>query len=278
MRLSHHDPDRNPELRAKKAHLRRLIDEQWKNDIPDHHNGRLVKGTLRVSVSLGDGYQKWRYEYGNDPFYDYRTLLPNQIVWDVGDNRPDGTPTPWEDTRRFTHALWDALNYLGLRYWGALSGGKGTHTEVFLHHGISGDDRARIARIISAVADQFLTGQAMPIEGIEYDNLLITHREHSRVVREFGAVKAHPKTLWVDGPTRYTRLPESREAAYASLPATAPTAPASLPTNPDSERLLWQYRMENVGYGTCPKGPQCIPGPLSDLDWFNCCKDCKRLD
>lgn len=66
------------------------------------------------------------------PAYHLRAVLPNLICFDLGDNKADGTPAPWVETVMFTEAIWQACTNLGIPFHGGLSGGKGTHTEIWL--------------------------------------------------------------------------------------------------------------------------------------------------
>lgn len=61
-----------------------------------------------------------------------KAVLPNQIAFDLGDNQPDGTPTPWETTRAYADAIHAACTRLGIPFLSAPSGGKGWHVEVYL--------------------------------------------------------------------------------------------------------------------------------------------------
>lgn len=86
---------------------------------------------IRVGATLSGeeaqaGSTRWFMATGHTYVrYELRSVLPGQIVFDIGD---DGD---WLKARAETHALWTALNRLGIPYWGSPSGGKGIHTEVF---------------------------------------------------------------------------------------------------------------------------------------------------
>lgn len=88
--------------------------------------GGSVRVGTRGDIAASKNSTKWtQFTAADRAVHHLRVVLPHEIVFDVGDN------TPWHRTVDETHALWIALNRMGIPYWGALSGGKGTHTHVF---------------------------------------------------------------------------------------------------------------------------------------------------
>lgn len=87
--------------------------------------GKVRVGT-RGDIAASKNSTIWtQFAPGDRAVHHLRCVLPHEMVFDIGDN------TPWHRTVDETHALWIALNRMGIPYWGALSGGKGTHTHVF---------------------------------------------------------------------------------------------------------------------------------------------------
>jgi hypothetical protein len=97
--------------------------------------GEVRVGTRQDSARKKDGHSWTPYKVGDRATHHLRVVATNEIVFDIGDDKRDEegnrTPTPWPRIVDETYALWIALNRMGIPYWGALSGGKGTHTHVF---------------------------------------------------------------------------------------------------------------------------------------------------
>lgn len=230
--------------------------------------------SIRVGRPTIGGGMLWRWsDDRTQPTYAYRAMLSNQIVFDIGDNGD------WDECVRDTHALWDALNWFGVAYWGSLSGGKGTHTEVFGPAGLTREGRMGVANTILTAARYFKSGTVWG-DGITVDRLLLDPNEGSRQVREFGAIKTRAKVLWCKGPSGYSPLPDSRCAAYQQVESLRNGTPTRLPKTEDLDRLHIGAETGCIGYGKCPIGPQCVPTPeWSPWDYMRgTCEDCKRYD
>lgn len=75
---------------------------------------------------VGDGKTgAWVQYVGGQAVHSLRAVLPNEIVFDLGDN------TEWPRTRLETTCLWRSLHGQGIPFWGGPSGGLGTHTHIF---------------------------------------------------------------------------------------------------------------------------------------------------
>lgn len=224
----------------------------------------------------------------------YRTVLPLQLVFDIGDK-----PATWADCVRRSHALWDALNWLGLGYWACLSGGAGTHTEVFGTptwlppvpewsdaHGRPLDWREEVAKTISGVAQIFLTRSLCSPEEMVYDYRLIAPRAGRRMVRDFGVEKHYGtgrrKVLWGTGPSPIPRLPHTRDLAYAEVErrakehGTTALYPTTIPVNESLDRLAYIQVRQQTGKA-CPTSVHCLPGPHRGLDPWPWCDTCPMV-
>ena len=200
-----------------------------------------------------DGVTVWRKRW-KDERYAYRTIFPIEIVFDIGD---DGD---WGKCRENTIALWGRLQRFGFEpnvdYWPALSGGKGTHTHLFitnpdmvawLQSGSQGpkppDERDVVVKAILS-----------PVDGpIVCDPCTQQPNEGSRLLREFGAVNpktGRRKTLWCH---KYTDLPTDRAKAYAMQPLTYPSR-VRIAANPIGS--TWSRVRQALGRN-CPKSPDC---------------------
>lgn len=279
------------------------------------NGGSMTVQTRSDSAAAGPASGAW-YEYraGDEPNHHLRMVFGNEIVFDVGDcnDRECGARhhVPcWPTCVRRTHALWMALNRLGIPHWAALSGGKGTHTHVFgpprapsgpphcgncLHgqHGVrcgaellagtcrcfkfeavseGGDWRNAVSGVIVEAALGILGN---PLDQDFCDYRLLAPTRH--MVREFGCRKtpasAHMKMLWHIGPGPFLPLPASRNAAYR---AALSVFPGEGPAVAD-----WLDGLARTGYGAisggpCPQGPQCVPAhPVAKLEPFGRCAGC----
>jgi hypothetical protein len=98
--------------------------------------GGEVRIGTRSDNHLSQNGTRWTpFKPGDRATHHLRVVLPHESVFDIGDDRRDGfgalVPTPWGRIVEETYALWLALNRMKIPYWGALSGGKGTHTHIF---------------------------------------------------------------------------------------------------------------------------------------------------
>lgn len=202
----------------------------------------------------------WVYIDEYEP-YDLRTIVPTQVVFDLGDNEP------WERTRRECEAVMDVLDEWDVPYWCGLTGGSGVHIEVFLRPAWASDHRAEFALGVLTKAHGKLGYLG---EELDVDGRCLDPNQHSRLIREFGSFGSggRRKTLWAAGSDR-DPLPKTRERAYDVADHRFP----------DSIETAWQppgmahaVVSEALG-GRCPRHPDCYdhkPGtcercPLNDF-------------
>lgn len=231
---------------------------------------------------------------GFEPMNQYRTVMPLQIVFDIGDK-----PATWEDCVRRSHALWDALSWLGLGYWACLSGGAGTHTEVWGTptwlpiqpewsdaHGRVIDWREEVSKTILGVAQIYLTRSLEAAELVEFDERLTHPRPGKRMLRDFLAEKhtgsGRRKALWGTGPSLIPRLPHTRELAYAEVRAreekhgTKALVPHEIPVNESLDRLAYTQVRQLTGKA-CPTSVHCLPGPHRGVEAWPWCDGCPMV-
>lgn len=176
--------------------------------------------------------------------YSYREVLWSEVVFDVGDD------TPWSMVREETNGLWELLTRHGVPFWGALSGGRGTHTHVFMR---PAEHRHDFGKAMEALLDSKVGRKP------DIDEGHLSPGMGSKLVREFGAQKKRRKTLWDFG--RLGDLPPSREEAYR-------VAGENIPTRLEVARqpvgASHSVRAEALG-GHCPRRLSCY-----DPDWGTC--------
>lgn len=248
---------------------------------------------LMVTSELASGgMQTWSRIRGPNAGHGFRTILPNEIVFDVGD-RGD-----WERCRRTTHALWRVLNKWDVPYWGALSGGKGTHTHVFLGHDGPGCTlRPRVEKVrredgkvdlvsewpydvgrndIRETVAEIAVRQAHQREAFNDRLLVEDHWEHLDVdrgkvaagpnkgmVRAFGSRNRERKSLWTVGPGPFPLLQPSRAQTYNNHDVVIPDElSAAGAGTPGVEHSTIAQALSKE----CPKGPACMPGSIPGRD------------
>lgn len=184
----------------------------------------------------------------------YRTVMPNEIVADLGD------VGDWNVTRDATHRLWDALHDGGLDYLAALSGGRGTHTHVWIE---PSEDLLPQRRMVTAIIRwattlTFPNHEELLDDGFPSDGRYWHPPPGSAQIREFGAPKSASgflKTLWWRGRDgRAPRLPEDRIEAYRRV---GTVVPSEIPVNKSGIGVLhWDLRQ---AFGrTCPRVAECL--------------------
>lgn len=254
---------------------------------------------LRIGYPLPGGGMDWHWRHpaSADGLHSYRTVLPHEIVFDIGDK------TGWIETVAETHALWDTLNEAGIVYYGALSGGRGTHTHLlgptrspmgsvclncthppqfhvqggcnagpcgcvdWVRMPTPGDDwRINSSRIILSIATQ-RKWQTEFGARIGADPKLLHPNHGSQMIREFGVEKEEgshgPKTLWAIGPAPYTPLPYNIKEAYGQAAGRALRAPITLQRNADIPFGFWDD-IKCFASGPCPVRPSCLLKPCGD--------------
>lgn len=244
---------------------------------------------LKVTSEVrGGGMEPWSDLHGADASHGFRTILPNEILFDVGDSGD------WERCRQTTHNIWRVLNAWKVPYLGAPSGGSGTHTHVFLGHDAEGlrvrprveeierpdgsvdltsdwpydvggvDLRPRIAEMVVRLAfereslDVQLTTED-PWEYLDIDRVKVAPGVNKSMVRAFGSRNVHRKSLWTMGPGDFDPLPPSRDETYNNheviIPSELPVADAGTP-GVEHATIARALKKE------CPQGPACIPGSV----------------
>jgi hypothetical protein len=99
--------------------------QEFADQMARHAGGTMGVQTRNDKAGL-KGLGQWHtYTPGLTPTHSLREQGQSEIVFDIGDHGD------WQLCVAESHALWRALNAMGIPYWAALSGGKGTHTHVF---------------------------------------------------------------------------------------------------------------------------------------------------
>ena len=184
-----------------------------------------VKGeSLRVCESSPSGQvYNWRYT-SRYIQHGYRNVLPCEVVFDMDVD-------DWDACVDHTHLLWDILNEHDIPYWGALSGGSGTHTHVFIDE----EYREEFVDSVVSIALGKLNGGSIfdhldrelteVFTEFGHDEHLLHPDKNSQAIRAFGAKKRFTKTLWTEGPGNYKPVSLSRPKAYAIADTRIPTRP-----------------------------------------------------
>jgi hypothetical protein len=232
----------------------------------------------------------WTSPMSADGLHSYRTVLPNEMVCDLGDH------TNWIETVSNAHAIMDILNEATISYICALSGGRGIHIHIFgpprspddgvcmacLHAGgehadgkcttctclqlmkfPNDDDDWRVASARTLLALSTMRKWGTPwSKKLQADPLLLHPNHGSRMIREFGATKedgdAHgPKTVWHIGPSAYAPIPYSIADAYKEAEGRGARHPDVLPRNKDIPFGVWQ-EVRSWAVGPCPSTPECL--------------------
>lgn len=217
---------------------------------------------FRAAERLANGKTTpgWPEIRGPTSHWHLRAVLPQEIVFDIGDD------DPWPVARKWATAIHNALTFLDLPHWVALSGGKGIHIHLMCQrHAWAEDDewRVRVSRYVLEYASVLCEDPMLKV-----DHRLINPREGSRLVRDFGAAKeagGDRKTLWWQDGEAWIDLPETREQAYSMM--RRDDYPTMRPAKISRLDLGWT---DAVGAASCPKGPEC----LDPLNW-NFCDTCE---
>lgn len=174
-------------------------------------NGLRMKHMMMVEASRCESKQRvgypmasgvhWVPLHKSSGDHHLRTVLPSQIVYDLGD---DGD---WRRCRLETEALWATLEIMGIPHWRCLSGGRGTHTELFLRdwHADRMAIHKRLRTLVYEVSGVWLRN----------DERFVAAPDGNVLLREFGHSKqpgGNPKTLYP-----FAELPDTREQAYRKV-------------------------------------------------------------
>lgn len=231
----------------RQALLNMLLEElaTWRSHVDAT---RCLNPRLVVSRGAGNGRPTEWFGTGELTDYDYRCVLPTQVVFDMGD---DGD---WERCRAETMAVWETLNDLGVPYWGALSGGKGTHTEVFLRPLWALEHRESFAGCVMTLASERLQ---RPYSALDVDPTCVAPPHARRLLREYGSPGAtgYQKTLWVSGPDDgFAPLPDTRENAYQRAGVVLPNRIL----HADQPPGIFHGVVRDAVGGKCPQSVDCI--------------------
>lgn len=122
---------------------------------------------------------------------DYRSILPNEIVFDI-DVRD------WNKVRMYHNMIKRGLAYYGVPHITAGSGGKGLHIHVFVKMDsdnpfirVVGQDKIRWFLSLMILYKGGVTAKDIKAE---IDPRKLNPREHSSLIRTFGAKKYYRKT------------------------------------------------------------------------------------
>ncbi|MBU7026194.1 MAG: hypothetical protein HXS48_04565 [Theionarchaea archaeon] len=171
----------------------------------------LSKRPLRVSRNFEGKPSKWiSVEDGEFPV-DYRTVLHNEIVFDIDSTR-------WNEVRMFTEIVTDTLNKMNVPYTAAYTGGRGVHVHVFFS--LSEDQKRQCVQIDVMPKDlrawlfyYFLTDAGTSPKvigpGKPFDTACVNWSDEGKghLVRIFGGKKRNCKTM-------LSEIPEERPKKY----------------------------------------------------------------
>lgn len=213
-----------------------------------------------------------------------RSILPQQVVFDVGDcSEPSceqaGHVRCWQE-KALGNALpiMQALDEMGVPFVASLSGGKGIHVEVFadeapatystmVGESIVEDDgrpdwRRRFASEVLSRAS-IIRGEA-----VVADPRLKSPNDSSHLVRDWGQRKVDwsdkTKRVW----SRGLGFPSARGEAYEMVPHGPDAIPDHIPI------CAGLARRYSLGAKGCPKTAACFD-PTSNDGWPGC-GDCPR--
>ncbi len=96
------------------------------------------KRPLRVSRNYEGKPSKWVSVKEAEFPVDYRTVLHNEVVFDIDS-------TKWKEVRLFTEIVTDTLNRMNVPYITAYTGGRGIHVHVFFN--LSEDQKRKCSKI-----------------------------------------------------------------------------------------------------------------------------------
>lgn len=255
---------------------------------------------LEVASKQASGRPGKRRVIRGDPHYSLRSVLPSQVTFDVD-------TTDWDEVRRITHAVWNTLERWRVPYWGALTGGKGTHTTVFVrpHADAVWDDEDETWRLepwkgsgvegwdprglfvdalVSYVCNEFFDPvDLMTMDSTGVGALCLDHRylfpgPRKRIIREFGA--KHPstgdrKTLWQEGGdgSVIRHLPPTRTEAYNKGQVVIPSA---LPVSVRPPGVRHRAIADAMGR-ECPRSTACLPRPENGCSRSHFCGRCPAM-
>lgn len=214
-----------------------------------------------------------------------RTVLPTQLVFDLGDLLPGDPPQgDWNRCRIESDAIAAGCTNLGVPFIMSLSAGKGVHLEVFLppegpqsRCRDEGEDyRILIANAIVAEAKRILwpNPDERASHFIVYDPRTVSPREGSRLLTENGERKTPlgpRKVVWHEGYGPAPRLPATREEAYIIAEKRGIVRPTAIPVALDAERHDTRWVEELLGK-PCPTGPACME------QMWGVCDGCPLMD
>jgi hypothetical protein len=255
----------------KRAHFQRLLEH--KRHLHDTHNYLNLEHPNALLVA--DRQQRrgkpgaWRPAQQYAP-YDLREVLPNEVLFDIGDN------TNFPKALTQSHTLWDMLDDLEFNdrfpdhmlqhaqqpngdYWGALSGGRGLHTHVFLDMPRWNRDRFFKMRRLYASATVNLLRKRLDHEP-DVDQNVLHHNEEARIVRAFGARKNDAKTLIARRGERRVAKGTSRDESYAVARTRMPEAITPLA----SPIAVKHHEVRKAVGRTCPKRTSCFTDAALD--------------
>ena len=171
----------------------------------------LSKRPLRVSRNFEGKPSKWVSVEDAEFPVDYRTVLHNEIVFDIDSTR-------WNDVRMFTEIVTDVLNKMNVPYTAAYTGGRGVHVHVFFS--LSEDQKRQCVQIDVMPKDlrawlfyYFLTDAGTSPKvigpGKPLDTACVNWSDEGKghLIRIFGGKKRSYKTL-------LSEIPEERPKKY----------------------------------------------------------------
>jgi len=167
----------------------------------------MSKRPLRVSRNVEGRPSKWVSIDAAELPVDYRTVLHNEIVFDID-------ATQWKKVRLYTEIVIDALNRMGIPYIAAYTGGRGVHVHVFFE--LSEDQKKQCVETDVMPKDlrMWLFHYVLQEAGVSlkligpgnpFDTACVNWSDEGKghLIRIFGGKKRRHKTL-------VTEIPEER--------------------------------------------------------------------
>ena len=173
------------------------------------------KRPLRVSRNFEGKPSKWVSIEDAEFPVDYRTVLHNEVVFDIDS-------TKWKEVRLFTEIVTDTLNRMNVPYITAYTGGRGIHLHVFFD--LSEEQKKQCVKIDVMPKDlrMYLFQRVLQEAGVSpkligpgkaFDTACVNWSDEGKghLVRIFGGKKRMHKTL-------LSEIPEERPTDDITFP------------------------------------------------------------
>lgn len=245
----------------------------WFQDLLELHRGI----PIRVARANHQGEPKEWFDLERYRLHDLRQVLEFEVAFDVGDT------TDFETALQHSWALWDLLEqteggpFQDHTFYGALSGGKGVHTHVFLDNQVLMDQMEKAHRNGTLYSNGELNDSVRKglirefdkrewfkkaILGLWRDELgedpdvdmTLLAPKKLQLVRSFGALKADRKVLVATMEERVVDPTMDRRSCYD---AAGDRIPETVSVIPQPVGVRHAVVRSAVG-GPCPQNSNCL--------------------